>query len=174
MSIAYWRRFVFLLQLFPPPLQSAFSCFNLILLPHSMHCRFAVPQYHYSPCHSQAPCQQRELLFAPPVLPVYLLKLQQPTKLCFVRNRIFSLFSFFFFFIVRRVFVFALAALCPIASLTNLQQQKNQYFKDGCRQQLLLAWYILLAWHLQYLTLRRVNEYKETVWRFGRIQGPKI
>ena len=51
-------------------------------------------------------------------------------SLSLFRNSFFSLFSLFFFFIVRRVFVFARAALCPVASLTDLQQ-KNQCLKYG-------------------------------------------
>ena len=118
--------------------KSAFSSFNLNLLPHSMHRRFAVSHYLYSPCHS--PCQRNCTL-----------RLQFGLRICqsfsnrrsfsLFRNSFFSLFSFSFFFIVRRVFVFARAALCPVASLTNLQQ-KTQCLKYGCRQPRLLAWYI--------------------------------
>ena len=154
--------FVFFLQLFQPPLQVSILVFNLVLLPHSMHRSFAVSHYPHSPCHS--PCQRRALHFAPPVRPAYLPKLQQQTSFSLSRNSFFSLFSFFFFFIVRRVFVFARAALCPVASLTNLQRKKTMFKIWQPPDATVGTVYISAS---RCITSRRVNVYKETVGRFG-------
>ena len=140
---AYLRRFVFLLQLFQPS------------------------HYPHSPCHY--PCQRRELsLPAERNYPCQPLSLLAERNHSLFRNSFFSLFSFFFFFIVRRVFVFARAALCPVASLTHLQQ-KISMFKIWPPPAATVGMVYISA--SRYIISRRVNVYKETVGRFGRIQG---
>ena len=86
------------------------------------------------------------------------------------RNSFFSFFFFSFFFILRRVFVFACAALFPVASLKNLQQKKNQCSIYGRRQPRLSVGMVYIS-ASRNITSRRVNVYKETVGRFERIQG---
>ena len=134
---AYRRKFVFLLQLFQPPfqvsilvLQSHFiTAFNAPSL-----CGFALSSLALPLSLRGGNCTLR-LQFCLHICQSF----SNRRSFSLLKNSFFSLFSLFFFFNVRRVFVFARAALCPVASLTNLQQQKS--LKYG-RLQPRLVWYI--------------------------------
>ena len=135
-----------------------------------MHRRFAVSHYPHSPCHS--PCQRRELfglricqISAKSGRPAYL-----PDTACVsasssagVSAKASATDAAFPFF-VRSMFVFARAALCPVASLTNLQQQKSMFKIWPPPAETVGMVYISAS---RCITSRRVNAYKETVGRFG-------
>ena len=137
---AYLRRFVFLLQLFQPPLQvsilvlqshfitsfNAQSLCSFALSALSLPLSLPVEGLGIALCTSSSACVSAKAL---------------ATDAAFPCLGIFFLFSFFFFSIVRRVFVFARRPLSR-RFLDKFATTKNQCLKYGRCQPRLLAWYI--------------------------------